>query len=362
MLITIIGSGNSGLAMAAHLALYGHEVRLWNRTPETLGELPSTRTIHATGAIEGDAKLALVTADMAEALAGSKMIFITTPATAHAYLAQKMAQFLEEGADVVLCPGRTFGAIEYLSILKMTRPDISINIAETQSIIYTCRKQESDGVVILAIKSDVLFSTFRPEENIDFIKRLPEVVQPFLIPAISMVETSIGNVGMILHCLPLLLNTARTEGQADYKYYTEGISPSIARMLEKLDFERTNVAYHLGYHLESCEEWLKRTYRIQCETLYECIQHNPAYQTIKAPDTMVHRYIYEDIPYGLVPLEAAAKVLGVDTPLVSLVIDLAIEVLDHDFRGEGRTLGFLNVTDDPVDELAILFGKGETFR
>jgi len=32
MKITVIGAGNSGLAMAAHLAMEGYSVRLWNRS------------------------------------------------------------------------------------------------------------------------------------------------------------------------------------------------------------------------------------------------------------------------------------------------------------------------------------------
>ncbi len=31
--VSIIGAGNSGLTMAAHLSLEGNEVYLWNRSP-----------------------------------------------------------------------------------------------------------------------------------------------------------------------------------------------------------------------------------------------------------------------------------------------------------------------------------------
>ncbi len=359
MLITIIGSGNSGLAMASHLALAGHEVRLWNRTRETMGKMVDTRKVYTEGVISGEAQLSMVTSDISEALRGCKMIFITTPASAHAYLAHEMAPYLEPDAAVILNPGRTFGAIEYYNILKELRPDLRIKIAETQTIIYTCRKLDVDRVNVLALKSDVLFSTFDASQNPAFLAELPEVLQPLLIPAISMVETSLGNVGMILHCTPMLLNVGRTESHASYHYYTEGITPSIARLLEKIDFERTNVAFRLGYHLESCEDWLKRTYKVTGDNLYECIQNNPAYQSIIAPTSMDYRYISEDIPYGLVPLEAAAKVLDVETPLVTMVIDLATHLLDHDFRGEGRSPGFLHVMTDPDSSLRVLFQENE---
>ena len=36
---TVIGAGNGGKAMAAHLALMGFEVTLFNRTPENIAAI-----------------------------------------------------------------------------------------------------------------------------------------------------------------------------------------------------------------------------------------------------------------------------------------------------------------------------------
>ena len=39
MNVTIIGAGNSGLAMAAHLSAEGNRVTIWNRTLQILKSL-----------------------------------------------------------------------------------------------------------------------------------------------------------------------------------------------------------------------------------------------------------------------------------------------------------------------------------
>ncbi|NLN40986.1 MAG: NADP transhydrogenase subunit alpha, partial [Clostridiales bacterium] len=72
--------------------------------------------------------------------------------------------------------------------------------------------------------------------------------------------------------------------------------------------------------------------------LYECIQNNEAYKTIDAPNTLEHRYIFEDIPHGLVALESVGKKLGLDMKNTSLIIDLASSLMEVDFRRIGRNL------------------------
>ena len=154
-----------------------------------------------------------------------------------------------------------------------------------------------------------------------------------------MIETSIGNVGMIMHCAPILLNTGWVESENDdFNYYRTGISKTIAHYIEKMDNERIAVAKALGHPIESAMEWMKRTYDLEGDTLYAVIQNNAAYATISAPRSLNHRYITEDIPTGLVPLEAVGKELGLEMKAISLIIDLASALMEIDFRKEGRNL------------------------
>lgn len=362
MLLTIIGAGNSGLAMAAHLSMCGHEVRLWNRSEATIEVMQATGLAHLIGVLEGETRLAMITTDIEAAVSGSPLILVTTPASSHRELAQLMAPHLSEGVDVILNPGRTFGAIEFDHIVRSLRPAIQMQVAETQTIIYTCRKIGPSTVNILALKHDVLLSTFDPKQNVNTIKRLPTCIQSYFKAANSMIETSLGNVGMILHCLPFLINISRVESGQAFKYYIDGITPSVANLLEKADRERLAVAARLGQTLESCSDWMQRTYRISGDTLYEVIQANTAYFTIDAPANMLHRYIFEDIPCGLVPLEVAGQQTGIETPVVTMILDLATHLLDYDFRQDGRNLSFLEATTDQTNAFDELFQIKENPR
>ncbi|WP_409068657.1 NAD/NADP octopine/nopaline dehydrogenase family protein [Clostridium sp. FAM 1755] len=339
MNITIIGAGNSGLAMAAHLGSQGNKITLWNRTGKNISKLMNTHIIKSRGIINGNIKIDVVTTDMERAVSNSDIILVTTPANSHKDIAIKIAQYLCKSTLIVLNPGRTFGALEFLEIVKKSNKKIKPCIAETQTIMYTCRKTGENSVNIIALKSDVLISTFNPKKNKSIISKLPECLRKYFIPAKSIIETSIGNVGMILHCAPLLLNSGWTESKSNsYKYYYDAITPSIGTLLEKIDKERVLVSEKLGFKVESTKNWLKRTYNVQGDSIYECIQNNGAYKTIDAPSSLSHRYILEDIPCGLVPLESIGKISGLSMKYTTMIIDLASAILNIDFRQNGRNI------------------------
>lgn len=359
MKITVLGAGNSGLAMAAHLSNAGYDVTLWNRSKATIEKLLATRTIVCSGMIEGYIRIPFVTNNIGEALIDADVILITTPASAHRELAEKIAKNINKEALIVLNPGRTFGALEFQEVYQTYNPYIPITVAETQTNLYTCRKTGEDSVEIINIKSGVLISTFDANENDDIIRRLPQCLQQYFTPAESMIETSLGNVGMILHCAPLLLNTGWTESiDTVYKYYYEGITPTVARFIEKVDKERVVVARHLGMEVETTQEWLERTYLVTGRNLYEAIQNNHYYTTIDAPVSMRHRYIFEDVPCGLVPLEAVGQKLGLPMTNTKLVIDLASSLMEVDFRRTGRNLNefFIN---GGLERLKVIFTRRE---
>ena len=355
--IAIIGAGNSGLAMAAHLTLNNETVRLWNRSSENIKTLLTTRTVHCDGIIKADVVIEMITSDLKATLEDVELILVTTPANAHKDIASAISAYLNGGELIVLNPGRTFGAIEFMNVLKQSGCKSDIVAAETQTIVYTCRKTDSNSVVIYAMKNDVLISGLEPSINDSIIRRLPDCLQRYFIAADNMIQTSIGNVGMILHCAPTLFNTGRIENpHVNFKYY-ESITPSLAALLEKLDQERVEVSAKLGKTGETITQWMRRSYNIDADTLYDCIKKNIAYRAIDAPSSLRHRYILEDVPCGLVPLEAIGHKLGLNMKVTGIVIDNATKLLEINFREQGRNLRRLGLEQKTPGELVKFLGN-----
>ena len=84
---TVLGAGNGGKAMAAHLALMGFSVTLYNRTPEHVAAIKVRGGIDLSSYEDGPhgfGELALVSSDLGEALEEAHVVMVVVPATAHA--------------------------------------------------------------------------------------------------------------------------------------------------------------------------------------------------------------------------------------------------------------------------------------
>lgn len=339
----VCGGGHQGLAMAAHLALNGEKVTLWNRTPEHIDEIMRTGRIYCSGEVNGIAKIEKASDNIEEVV--TSYILVTVPSTAYHDVAQVLAPYVNRNTVIVLNPGRTFGAIEFSEELKKNGVKEMPQIAETQTIVYTCRRSDKNCVTIFAMKRDVEIAALDRMYLNNILRKMPVCLQKYFVAQKSVAYTSFANVGMILHCAPVLMNIGWIENEkVDFKYYYDGISKSVAKYIEKMDAERINVAKELGYKIESVSEWLRRTYNVEGTDLYECIKNNIAYREIDAPPSLDSRYIYEDVPNGLVPIEYIGKQLNVETKYITNIIDLANGVYDADFRKTGRQFPVQTIT------------------
>lgn len=335
--VFVCGGGHQGLSMAAHLAINGVYVTMWNRTLDNIREVMNTHQIFCNGIINGIAYIDKASSNMEEVI--SDFVMVSTPSNAHKDIARSIAPYVHKDMVVILNPGRTFGAVEFAMTLIECGVKELPHIAETQTIVYTCRRSDKNSTTIFALKEDVKIAALKGS-NIEYImKKMPSCLKKHFSVVNSVALTSLSNVGMILHCAPVLMNIGWIESNlVEFKYYYDGISKSIAKYIEKIDAERILVGKALGVEVETVADWLRRTYQVSGESLYECIRNNEAYKEIDAPPTINTRYILEDIPNGLVPLEYLGKKLGVETSNCSNIIDLASSVLDVDFRSQGRQI------------------------
>ena len=119
-IITVVGAGHGGKAMAAYLAIEGWRVNLYNRTAARIEgarlrggiELEREDGSHSFGPLHR------VTADAGEALEGAGMVMVVVPSSAHQEVAQTLAPHLKDGQVVLLNPGRTGGALEFRHTLR----------------------------------------------------------------------------------------------------------------------------------------------------------------------------------------------------------------------------------------------------
>jgi len=351
MKVTVIGAGNGGLAIASHLALKGHVVNLYSIFQEELEPIISKGGIELEGAEEkGFATLDKVTNDIKLAIGSADLIMIVTPANAHAKIAKDCAPYLKDDQVVILNPGRTGGALEFDKVLTEERIKNKPIIGEAQTLIYACRKISSTKVVIYGVKKSLSVASF-PAKNMEKLVRVLNKAYPQFVPAVNVLETSLNNIGAIFHPAPTILNSGRIESGEKFDYYHEGITPVVATVLESIDRERLEVAKALKVKVQSAKEFLKESYGVEADSLYQAIQNNMAYKGVKAPAKINIRYLTEDIPMSLVPIASIGYQLGVSTPNIDSIIKIGSTMLNTDFQKLGRTVDKLGLSGLNSDEI-----------
>jgi opine dehydrogenase len=351
---TVIGAGHGGKGMAAHLALKGFPVSLYNRTPENISVIKARGGIELTsfeGGPHGFGELVLATSDMAEALDNADVVMVVVPSTAHADIARVVAPHLQNGQIVVMNPGRTGGALEFAQSLRMRGCEVDVTIAETETLIYASRSEGPALAKIFGIKESVPIAAL-PATRTPKILRVFSEVYPQFIDGVSVLHTGLNNMGAIFHPALTLLNAARIESTGgEFQFYIDGVSRSVARLLEVLDRERVTVASALGIRARTALEWLNMAYNATGTDLYEAIHNQSGYYGIQAPATLNHRYITEDIPMSLVPIAALGQRYGVSVRGMDSIICLACIVHRTDYWRRGRTPEKLGIADFSVSEL-----------
>lgn len=362
MRYTVIGAGHGGRGMAAHLALMGYRVTFYNRTPDNVEAISARGGIDLSsfeGGPRGFGKFELVTSDMRAALEGAEIIMVVLPSTAHADIARLAAMHFTDGQIVVLNPGRTGGALEFHNIIREKGCKADVTIAEAETLIYASRSEGPAQARIFGIKESVPIAALPATRTARVLEALAPAYPQF-IDGINVLHTGLNNMGSIFHPTLMLLNAARIETTGgEFTFYIDGVSPSVARVLEVLDRERVTVAASLGIRARTALEWLKMAYNATGADLYEAIHNQPGYAGIQAPATLNHRYITEDVPMSLVPIAALGARYGVSVRGMESIIRLACVIHRTDYWRRGRTPDKLGIADLGVSELTNYLMEGD---
>ena len=358
---TVIGAGHGGKAMAAHLALMGADVALWNRTFEHIAVVKKRGGIELEspeGGPHGFGKIKLVTSDLGEAIHHAQVIMVVLPSSAHADIAKAAAPYLKDGQIVILHPGRTLGALEFAKVMRDNGCTADVTVAEAETFIYASRADGPAQARIFRIKEAVPLAALPSNRN-EMVLEAIQHAYPQFIDGVDVLHTGLNNMGAIFHPALTLLNAGWIEHtHGDYQFYIDGVTPSVARVLEVLDRERVTVASAVGIRARTSLEWLKLAYDTTGDDLHEAIHNQPGYYGIKAPPTLHHRYIFEDVPMSLVPMASLGMRYGVNVRGMESIIRLGSIIHRTDYWRRGRTVERLGLEQWSVSELTRFVQEG----
>jgi opine dehydrogenase len=341
--IAIMGAGHGGLAAAADLASRGFEVRLHARREESLRPIRDQGGILAEGVRTGLAPVPQMTTDVGEAVQGADLAMLVVPSVAHGFYAEALAPHLTPALPVFVNPGHTGGGLHFVHSLREAGYRDAVKTCEGVTLTYICRKTGPAAVDIFSYVKNLKFAAF-PGRHADELYQAIKPLYPEIVLCSSVLETGLTNINAVFHAPGMLMNAGWIEDTGgDFLFYREGITPAVGRVTAAVDRERLAVAEALGVpgasFLENFHQagLTTREAADSGDISRACIESEPN-KSIRSPSSLDHRYMHEDVGYGLAPFAAFGDLAGVATPTIDAIVHLCSRLMDIPYAETGLTL------------------------
>ena len=363
--IAVLGAGNGGCAAAADLGGRGHIVRLYSRNVATLAPLREHGGIERRGARgEGFVPVAVITDDLAEAMAGADIVLLVVPSVAHAWYGAQLAPLLQPAQIVLVNPGHTLGGLALAAGLRQAGYTGRLRLGETATLTYATRLVAPATVDIYRVAPRLPFAAFPGREQ-DALLAALRPLYPALVPAQNVLETALMNINAVEHPPQVVCNAGWIEAtKGDFYFYYQGTPPAVAPVIEAVDREPLALVAAFGFAPVSfLERFHEAGYTtdagLRSGSVYVAMQESAANRWMRAPRSLDHRYLHEDVGCGLVTWCEFAALIGVPTPLMRSLVDLTNVALGGDYWTSGRTLAALGLGNGPLARPAEYLYEGE---
>jgi len=174
------------------------------------------------------------------------------------------------------------------------------------------------------------------------------------------IESALSNMNPVMHLPQALCNLTRVEHGESWSGMAN-TTPSVTRLIGALDEERLRIAKAYDAEVITLQQFLSRSFPglplaglgEQASLLASRLQGGS-----EGPRSLHTRFIDEDIPYGAVPLEALAQVVGIPTPAHRSCIDVFELLLGRALRRENAMLEETQIARRSQAELVSLLTQG----
>jgi opine dehydrogenase len=362
--VAVLGAGNGGCAAAADLGRRGFDVRLYNRTRSRIEPIIERGGLELAGAAgEGFVELPVVTDDLAVAVDGADLVMVTAPLLALPAYAVSLAELLPRDAAVFLNPGHVGGGLFLCHEILRVSGRTDVRTCEVSTLSYACRMQGPAAVNVMGVMPALPFAAF-PGRHRDELLDLVRPLFPAVVPAADVLETAFQDINAVEHPPQIICNAGWVEHtRGEYLFYYEGTTPSVGAVIDRLDEERRAVATALGVRTRPfvqvfAEMGYTTEQAARVGTAFAALQDSAPNRWIKGPPNLDHRYLHEDVGWGLVPWAELGRSRGVPTPLMDALITIGGALTGRDYRAEGLTLDRLGLSGKEPEELSAYLRDG----
>jgi len=302
---------------------------------QSVEQIARVKEINLDGVLEtGPAPISKVTLDPKEASEFSNTVLLIVPAYAHRPFAEFCGPYLTKNHTVVIMPG-TLGAMEFSTLVAEFGVS-GITVGEVDTAPYVCRKTSKAGAVIWGEVTRLGLGVL-PASKTDDVADEVRALFPGIVPYKDVMECGLSSMNPVVHPAGVLMNAGRVEySRGEFYFYEEGVSSSVAKVIEKVDSERLAIGSALGYDLTPVGQAFHDAGFGPTGSIWEAINGSHMLTRLKAPGSLDSRWLTEDIPYGIATWSKIGKQFGIDTPIIDSIVGLGSIVMGLDGWTAGR--------------------------
>jgi opine dehydrogenase len=355
--VAVLGAGNAGHTAAAHLALGGYRVRLASRDGGRVAAARERGGVELTGvAGEGLGRLEQATTDLGAALDGADLVMLTVAGPGLEDYGRRLAPLLRPGQLVFLNPGQVGGALQFARAVREHGYTERLRVAQGNTLTYGCRVVGPARAWAYVLVQEVFVAAL-PAKDTEAAVAALRPLYPAVQASPDVLHSGLHYMNCVLHAPGMVCNAGWIEhARGGFKYYYEGTTPAVARVVETVDAERMGLLEALGL---AGTPFIDQFYRAgyttaaawQARSVYRAFQESEPNKSRPAPETLRHRYMDEDVPFGLVPMSELARTAGVAMPTIDALIQVASALVGTDYRSGGRTARLMGIAGLGVDEI-----------
>lgn len=320
MRIAVIGAGPIGGLSAVLAAERGHTVAMWcPRGAPRQGEVLGDRLrITTTGALEGGAEVALLPGP--EALADWDQLLLAVPGDAYPAVLPALLATLRPG-QAVICGGALSLAPLWLAEQAAAR-GVAVDVVAWGTTLGTARILPDRRIQVGTVRARFEMAALPAARLPALLELCGALFGARLAPADSLLLPLLSNINPVAHAGQVIPNLSRIEQGQDWQLFAN-FREAGARIAEAIDAERIAIAAAFGLQVRSLARHYHLSYHVpegpvaQIAADIEAGGRGP-----RGPARLDHRYLDEDMPYGLAVYEALGRIAGVPTPQLSAALTL----------------------------------------
>lgn len=347
--IAVLGGGGTGCTIAADLARKGFPVALFEFPEyyaENLADVERIGEITMEGmAGSGTYRPALVTRDLAAAVEGAELIFIAMLSSRHGRIVEELAPLLKDDQSVCFSAGNC-GSILLRRAIGENHPAV---VGEMGGNVYPCRMAGPAKVTCAMGYKPKRVAACPTRDTEKLLAALEGVYE--CLPAKSPIQTTLNSPNLNNHVAASILNVGGIDKNPAFRLYRDGFTPHVVELIDLLEQEKKAVMEAMGYQFVSFAQ--SRRNIMAADSIPEL----DPFRDIAGPDSLQHRYITEDASTGLCLLESLARLLEIDTPVLSALLTLASALNRTDYR-KGRDLAALGFDGMSPEAIAAWLQSG----